>query len=342
MPAMIPANEGTGTNTLLVNANLAGPIVQRAGGAGPSWVEVDTAGPATYVIGKIWNSAGIRRDPAGGNRTDTLPTAVQFANTASLRTLGDSITFAVLNVGASNTVTLTGGTGITDQGTLVLAAGAAARAVLVRTSEAEDAPTFDLFLQPIFEFGLTGPVAITGSLSATTIITAADLTATDDLVVGDDAAISGALTVGETAAITGNTTVGGTLGVTGATTVARILATGLVVRRLTTANVNTAGDVTVTAAQVLGGRLTRDPNGGNRSDTLCTGTELDTAGATLATGDTFSFTLDNTADAAETITLGMGVGLTNRGSAITIAQNTSAVLEFVKTGVATYNVYRLA
>ncbi len=130
--------------------------------------------------------------------------------------------------------------------------------------------------------------------------------------------------------------------ITGASTTERLLVSGLLVRRLTTTNVTTAGAATLTAAAVLGGRITRDPAGSNRTDVLPTGTLLDDEDTSLATGDAFTFVLDNTADAAETITLDMGTGLTNRGSAITIAQNTSAVLQFVKTGTATYNVYRLA
>jgi hypothetical protein len=130
--------------------------------------------------------------------------------------------------------------------------------------------------------------------------------------------------------------------ITGATSAARLLVSGLLVRRLTTTNVTTAGAATLTAAAVLGGRITRDPAGSNRTDVLPTGTLLDDEDTSLATGDAFTFVLDNTADAAETITLDMGVGLTNRGAAITVAQNTSAVLQLVKTGTATYNVYRLA
>jgi hypothetical protein len=48
-----------------------------------------------------------------------------------------------------------------------------------------------------------GTVNVTGGLTATTAITAADLAATDDLTVGDDAAITGLLTVGETLGVTG-------------------------------------------------------------------------------------------------------------------------------------------
>jgi hypothetical protein len=130
--------------------------------------------------------------------------------------------------------------------------------------------------------------------------------------------------------------------ITGATSAARLLVNGLLVRRLTTTNVTTAGAATLLASAVLGGRITRDPSGSNRTDVLPTAALLDAEDTTLADGDSFTFVLDNTADAAETITLNMGVGLTNRGAAITIAQDTSAVIQLVKTGTATYNVYRLA
>jgi hypothetical protein len=307
-------------------------------------LSIATAGAVTYTAIQFRDYGRIARDCNGAGRTDTVPTAALLvaAFPAQLRDIGDSLSFPIANVSdAAETITIQGSTGVTLSGVATIAQGKTRYLTFVRTSAAGASPTFDLVLTGAVPVDVSGPLNVTGAISATTTVQGADLVATDDLTVGDDAAIAGALTVGETAAITGNTTVGGTLGVTGASSVARILATGLVVRRLTTNTVNTASDVTVTAAQVLAGCYLRDPNGGARSDTLTTGALLDAADTSLATGDSFSLLYANTADAAETITLGMGIGLTSRSGTITIAQNQSTLLMFVKTGTATYDVYRL-
>jgi hypothetical protein len=87
----------------------------------------------------------------------------------------------------------------------------------------------------------------------------------------------------------------------------------------------TAGVRTYTAAELLGGIILRDPNGGNRSDVTPTGTEIQTAlvdagvSAGNIVGKTFLFTIRNTANGAETITLTNGVGVTMAGNC-TIAQ----------------------
>lgn len=111
---------------------------------------------------------------------------------------------------------------------------------------------------------------------------------------------------------------------------------GVTVTRLTTANVTTAGNVTYTAAQLLGGRITRDPNGAGRTDTTDTAANIVAAIASAAVGDTFDTIVENTADAAEAITLAAGTGVTLErldGTGATIAQNGSAILRTVLTNV---------
>lgn len=88
------------------------------------------------------------------------------------------------------------------------------------------------------------------------------------------------------------------------------------------ATVTTAGAATLTAAQLLGGIVLRDPNGDNRSDVLPTAALLVAAIAGCVVGTAFEFTIRNTADAAETITVAAGSGGTVSGTA-TIAQNNS-------------------
>lgn len=102
----------------------------------------------------------------------------------------------------------------------------------------------------------------------------------------------------------------------------------------------TAGAVTFTAASVLGGLILRDPNGAGRSDLLPTATALlatmnDAFGQTKAViGTAFEFTIRNTADAAETITVTTNNGLTLSGT-MTIAQNNSKRFVAVVTALST-------
>lgn len=92
----------------------------------------------------------------------------------------------------------------------------------------------------------------------------------------------------------------------------------------TAANITTAGAGTYTAANLLAGLITRDPAGANRTDT--TGTAEEIIAAFTAVGlltndyDEAFFIVKNTADAAETITLAGGTGVTLKGT-LTIAQN---------------------
>jgi len=114
---------------------------------------------------------------------------------------------------------------------------------------------------------------------------------------------------------------------------------------LTLANVTTAGNATLTAAQLVGGLITRDPNGANRTDTTATGTQIETElaaqGMALANDDTFLCYIINTADAAETITLAGGTDVTLSNAGQTLAQNESAQLLFQRTAANTFTAYIL-
>jgi hypothetical protein len=102
----------------------------------------------------------------------------------------------------------------------------------------------------------------------------------------------------------------------------------------------TAGAVTFTAAQWLGGYIARDPAGAGRADLVPTAAQMNTANPSLAIGSYFDTTLNNTADAAETITLTANTGVTLIG-AITVAQNEIGVLRTVKTAAAAFSVIKL-
>lgn len=84
----------------------------------------------------------------------------------------------------------------------------------------------------------------------------------------------------------------------------------------------TAGNVTYTTTQMLGGLILRDPAGGARTDTTPTAAQLVAAIANPIVGTSFYLDIRNTADAAETITVAGGTGVTTSGT-MTIAQNNS-------------------
>lgn len=99
----------------------------------------------------------------------------------------------------------------------------------------------------------------------------------------------------------------------------------------------TAGNLTYTAAQLLGGNIVRDPNGGARTDTLPTAALLVAAIPGARVGDIVRCYIVNGADAAETITLAAGSGGafdTNQTAASrVIPQNASKLLTIRLTNV---------
>jgi hypothetical protein len=122
------------------------------------------------------------------------------------------------------------------------------------------------------------------------------------------------------------------------TAVNPLAAPGVTNATATTITANSAQ--TYTAAQLLGGYIARDPNGAPRTDLTATAAQLNTAAPSLAIGSSFDVILKNTADAAETITLNGGANVTLIG-AIAVAQNETAVLRFVKTAAAAFDVVKL-
>jgi len=106
----------------------------------------------------------------------------------------------------------------------------------------------------------------------------------------------------------------------------------------------TAGAKTYTAAELLGGLILRDPAGANRSDVSPTAALIVAGFAGGVVGSSFEFTIRNTADAAETITLTEGAGATLSGT-MTIAQNNSkrflCRLDDVGSGTEAVTIYSL-
>jgi hypothetical protein len=86
------------------------------------------------------------------------------------------------------------------------------------------------------------------------------------------------------------------------------------------ATITTAGAVTYTTQNLLGGMILRDPNGAGRSDALPAANLLVAALPGVAVGTTFEFILRNDAGGAFAITVTAGTGVTISGTA-TIAQS---------------------
>jgi hypothetical protein len=106
----------------------------------------------------------------------------------------------------------------------------------------------------------------------------------------------------------------------------------------------TAGANTWTAAELIGGLMLRDPNGDNRSDVTPTAAAIVGGIAGAIVGSSFEFIIRNDANAAETITLTAGAGITLSGT-MTIAQNNSkrflAVCTNVDSGTEAVSIYSL-
>lgn len=100
----------------------------------------------------------------------------------------------------------------------------------------------------------------------------------------------------------------------------------------TVTTINTAGAASYTAAQVLGGLINRDPNGGARTDVLPAADALVAAIPGAVVGTSFLCHIRNTADAAEALGWNAGTGGTFADTA-TITQKQNAILLFLLTNV---------
>ncbi len=126
------------------------------------------------------------------------------------------------------------------------------------------------------------------------------------------------------------------------TTFTNLQATGNIFRNVTISTLATAGVVAYTADQILGGLILRDPAGAGRADTLPTAAAVYAATNSPVNGTnlSFKFTIRNTADAAETITVSTATGLTLSGT-MTIAQNNTKEFMWVQTSPTAATVYSL-
>ncbi len=100
-------------------------------------------------------------------------------------------------------------------------------------------------------------------------------------------------------------------------------------------NDTTAGAITITAAMIKAGILTRDPNGSARTDTLDSAANILAAFPGAKVGDVVYITIINNADAAETITIAVPASgsIPQIAGTRIIPQNTSRTLNIRFTNV---------
>lgn len=91
-----------------------------------------------------------------------------------------------------------------------------------------------------------------------------------------------------------------------------------------------SGTATYTEAQVLGGLVLHDCGGGAATGTTGTAAAIVAALSGAAIGSSFDVHVRNTSDAAETLTVAGGTGVTVSGTA-TVAQNNAKTFRFVVT-----------
>ena len=128
------------------------------------------------------------------------------------------------------------------------------------------------------------------------------------------------------------------------TTFSNLQANGYLVSKESVTTIATAGVVTFSAAEMLGGLILRDPAGAGRADLVPSAASIyaQLGSPAKVTGLSFDFTIRNTADAAETITLTTDTGTTmTMSGTMTIAQNNSKTFRVVFATPTTATVYSL-
>lgn len=294
-------------NAELANPILSGVTIENNGAtslpAAPA--SVTTAGAGTYSVADILSGC-ILRDCAGAGRTDTTADAVDLIAGLPLGRIGARHKCTVVNVSdAAETITMAGGTGVTIAGSI--AQGAAIEFTFIRTG--------------------TATIVVQGtSVSAGTIT--GNQTITGNLAVGGTLEVTGASTLAAVACTT--------LAPSGLSTLAAVTVTGVekAAPSATPANITTAGAATYTAANLAVGVITRDPNGGNRTDTTDTAANLITGLALSADyQERYCYVANTSNSDPETITLAGGVGVTLKG-AITVEFGTVVRLGIMRTGAA--------
>lgn len=119
---------------------------------------------------------------------------------------------------------------------------------------------------------------------------------------------------------------------------------GPVVPTVTPVSYSTAGNLTYSVNDILGGLISRDTNGAARTDTLPTAAAIVAAMQGAQVGHSFEFVIKNIAGAANSLTVAAGAGGTTSGT-MTVAQSNVKcfllVLTNVTIGSEAYTLYSL-
>lgn len=122
---------------------------------------------------------------------------------------------------------------------------------------------------------------------------------------------------------------------------------GLINEKIVVSTLNPTAAHTYTVDEIRGGLVLRDTNGAARTDTLPTASDLVPQIQGARVGSAIRFTIRNTADAAETLTVDAGTGGTTSGT-MTIAESNQKEFLLVVTASpdnegngATYTVYSM-
>lgn len=106
---------------------------------------LSTAGAITLTAAQILTGL-ILRDPAGGARTDTLPTAALLAAAIANVKVGSAFMFHVRNTAdAAETLTIAAGAGGTDSGTMTIAQNNAKSFLIVFTNVTSGSEAYTLY-----------------------------------------------------------------------------------------------------------------------------------------------------------------------------------------------------
>ena len=112
----------TSTGTSVFSGRLKNSATAQIPVFQPTPDSITTAGAGTYTIANLLNGI-LLRDPNGGSRTDTLPTAALVVAGMSGCAVGDSISCTIINTAdAAETITLAMGSGGTAANTGVTTA----------------------------------------------------------------------------------------------------------------------------------------------------------------------------------------------------------------------------
>lgn len=310
--AAAPANvqfKMQGTNSFDITSNTAGSAIHTVTSASATAFQVGPNGSTnpTFLVVASTASAATGLSITSAAAAGGLAVAVISSGTNENLTI-DAKGSGTITIGGVSTGAVTIGRAFGVTGALtVTSAGASALAV-----GANGATNPVLMVDASTTTVATG-ISIKGAAAAAGVAVAVISSGTNEALTLD-AKGSGTISLGTTS--TGLVIMG-----RGS---AKVPVTGGVVTALAGTN------QTLTAAQLLGGRVNGTPTGA-ATYTTDTAANLDAAIAGAANGDGFRTVVTNTSGGANTITLAGGTSVTLRGN-LAVAQNKTAVIDFMRIG----------